>query len=468
MRSKLFFLLVLLSSLHRKAQSQNDTMPRLSEQGFLAIVRAYHPVAKQASNNVLIAKAGVTIARGGFDPVLTDNFERKRFGGDLYYSYYNPELQIPTWYGVELYTGIENINGTKLNPESSVGQTSYLGASVPLLKDLVIDKRRAALQQAKLFVKQSEAEQQLAVNDLLFDAVAEYWEWLRAYQVFQIFDASEKVNLVRFGFVKQEVLQGNRPAIDTVEALTQLQQVQLMKTDAYLKFQNETIALSAYMWSQTGEPVSLNESIVPDDKWKDQWVSFQAPTYEEALTLSDNHPKLKSFGFKLDALAIEKKLKFQSLLPKFDAKMQLLNKGYNVVDKVSAGFLENNYKFGFQFVMPLRLSEARGAYKQAGLKIQNTVLDQSLTQLGIRNKVKTYYNEVFTLKQQIVLYENAVQNYYRLLIGERQKYEIGESTLFVLNSREQKWLEASQKLIELKTKYYKSNAGLVWAAGGLR
>jgi len=37
-----------------------------------------------------------------------------------------------------------------------------------------------------------------------------------------------------------------------------------------------------------------------------------------------------------------------------------------------------------------------------------------------------------------------------------------------LNSRENKVLEARQKLIELKTKFYKAYRSLGWAAGQLR
>src|SRR5574343_864865 len=139
-------LLGLLFGGYATAQQLTDSTTSLSEASFLSILRKYHPVLKQADTRFDRAGVAMITARGGFDPVLQSEMTRKRFGGDLYYNYYNPELMIPTWYGVEVYAGLENINGNRVNTQSTLGQTSYLGISVPLLKDLAFDKRRAVLQ----------------------------------------------------------------------------------------------------------------------------------------------------------------------------------------------------------------------------------------------------------------------------------------------------------------------------------
>jgi outer membrane protein TolC len=117
--------------------------------------------------------------------------------------------------------------------------------------------------------------------------------------------------------------------------------------------------------------------------------------------------------------------------------------------------------------MPLRLSEGRGGYKLAKLKIQETNYAQALQQQTIENKIRFYYNEIIGLRQQIKIYENAYLNYLALFRGEDIRFKAGESSLFLLNSRENKVLEAMQKLIELKTKFYKSQVALQWAAGQL-
>lgn len=462
--------LILGSSVNSlRAQVITDSLPVLSESEFLVIIRKFHPVLSQAATRVERADAALTIAKGGFDPTLNSSYNRKRFGGDLYYSYYNPEIQIPTWYGVEVYAGLENINGARVNSESSIGQTSYLGVSIPLLKDLVFDKRRAVLQQAKLFKEQTAAERDLEINDLLNEGLTAYWNWVKEFQLWQLLKEAVKLNQDRFRLLRIEVQQGNRAAIDTVEATTQLQQFQLLASDAQLKFWNAGLELSNFLWIENGKPYQLPNTVIPDSKWAAGIEQVNIPLLEDQVKLALlTHPKLRAYNSKMDWLKVEQRLKFQSLLPKMDIKAQVLNKGYNVLDKVNGAFLENNYRFGFDFSIPLRLSEARGGYKEAKLKIMEAGFGLDQTKLEIENKVKSYYNEVFTLKQQIALYESAVLNYQRLLRGEWSRFLSGEGSLFMVNSRESKLIEASLKLQELKTKYYKSLAGVQWASGQLK
>jgi outer membrane protein TolC len=445
-----------------------DTVPySLSEQELLAIIRKFHPYLQQANLQVDQAGAFIRESRGAFDPILSTSFDKKTFDEQLYYNYFNPEIAIPTWYGIELYGGLEEVIGTRTANERSLGKTSYLGISVPLAKDLVLDKRRAVLQQAKIMLNQTAAERQNLINDLLNESLAVYWTWVRNYQVYRILNDAVQVNAERYRFIRLEAEQGLRAAIDTTEALTQLQQFQLLEADAWLQFQNAGLDLSNFLWQSENRSFEWSDRIIPDSNWTtiNDW-NLDLPSLDELVTSARlEHPKLKAYEFKLGVQEIERRLKFQSLLPKADLKYNLLNKGYNVVDKLDRAFLENNYKIGFSFQMPLFLRQGRGAYQQAQIKIRQTNLDIDQLQLEIENKVRNYYNELMTLRKQISINENAYANYMRLFRGESLRFNVGESTLFLLNARENKVLESLQKLIELKTKWYKSKAALVWAGG---
>lgn len=449
----------------------NDSVPHqtLSEAQFLVIVRNFHPYLQQAGLQNEIANAAVLESRGSFDPVLQTAFDKKTFDEKLYYNYFNPEVVIPTWYGIELYAGLENVMGDYTDIERTLGKTSYLGISVPLARDLVIDKRRAILKQAKVIQQQTRAEQVIAVNDLLNDALTTYWNWVKEYQVYQVVSNTVVLNRERKKFIVIEAQQGARPAIDTIEANAQLQQFELMESEALLRFRNAGLALSNFLWLKEKERFPWNEQIIPDTGWlvSKDWEGA-IPTLDEILTRATReHPKLQAYAFKNDWLQIEKKLKFQSFLPKADLKYNLLNSGYNVFNKVNGAFLENNYKLGFSFQMPLLLRQGRGAYLQAGIKIRQTTLQIDQARLEIENKLVSYYNEVAAVSKQIGIYEDAYNNFQKLFTGEYLRFRMGESTLFLVNSRETKALEAAQKLFELKTKWYKSYAGLTWAEGRL-
>jgi outer membrane protein TolC len=442
---------------------------RLTAEELTNIVKKYHPVAQQAAIGVEKAKADVLSARGGFDPSLYQSTEQKTFDGKNYFIYTETALKIPTWYGIEVKAGLENNAGALLNSESTFGRTSYIGVSVPLAKNLLMDKRRAVLQQSKLMRSLSVAEQRNTLNDLLFNAQEAYWNWVKEFRLYEILSEAVAINETRFNLIKIGYRQGDRAAIDTIEALAQWQQFQLLQQETFVRFQNAGVELSFFLWTDNNQPYSLPENTLPDPGWNVENIPAAGITALDAILTRAlaTHPKLQMFTYKLSALEVERKLKFQSLLPTFNVKTNLLNRGYQPLKGLDAALLQNNYKFGFDLGMPLRLSEGRGEYHKAKLKIRETGLEQDLQQTAILNKVKMYYNELLGLRKQVEIYEAAYNNYQRLFRGEDIRFKAGESTLFLLNTRENKALEALQKLTELKTKFFKTKVALSWAAGEL-
>jgi len=94
-----------------------------------------------------------------------------------------------------------------------------------------------------------------------------------------------------------------------------------------------------------------------------------------------------------------------------------------------------------------------------------TRLDQAQKQLDLQLKIRQYHNEYAILKEQIGLQMLNYANYQKLLEAEQTRLNNGESSLFLVNSRENKVLEAQQKLIELKTKFFKTAYAVQWTAG---
>ena len=69
------------------------------------------------------------------------------------------------------------------------------------------------------------------------------------------------------------------------------------------------------------------------------------------------------------------------------------------------------------------------------------------------------------MTKQISLYTQAVNNYQQLLALEYTRFELGESTFFLINSRELKYLEAQIKLAKLLSDYRIAIANANWASG---
>jgi outer membrane protein TolC len=451
-------------------RGQDDTPPVLTEEAFMGIVRNYHPVARQANLVVDRATAEWVAAKAGFDPYLGVVSERKTFDGKNYFNYFSPTLKIPTWYGVEVSAGLEEHLGEFINPERTKGRASYLSVSVPVARDLVIDRRRAVLRQAQLYRGQSRAERALMVNDLMYEALTDYWKWAQAHVIHGLLAEVVSVNEARLRFIRLSHAQGDRPALDTTEALAQLQAFQLSRDQAWLDLRKAALDLSNHLWQANDSPWYLPPQVRPDTSWiGTELRQASLPVLEDLLSVAlASHPKLQGFDFKLQALEVERRLKFQELLPQVDLKYSVLGRGYASLGAEALPFFRNNYKFGIDASMPLFLFKGRGQYRAARIKIADTDLERMRTRLAISNKVKYHFTELAVQREQSVRAGEYVESNARLFRGEEMRFRVGEGTLFLLNARENKLLEARQKQAETRAKYYLSRISLRWAAGQLQ
>ncbi|MFM6976240.1 MAG: TolC family protein [Sphingobacteriaceae bacterium] len=456
---------VIFSLTELKAQ---DTVRTLNAEELLNLVRRFHPVAKKAGIDIEKTRADLTSARSAFDPILSNAVGRKTMNGVNYYDYTSPEIRIPTWFGIEIYTGLENLSGSRLDPSQTGGESSYSGISIPLAKNLLIDKRRAFLQQAKVMNNLAKVEQKAVINNLLMEAIEAYWHWVKSWQNYKVVENMVGINEKRVALVKRSYFMGERPAIDTVEAITQLQSYKYLQNEQWLQFQNAGLQLSAFLWDEMDRPYTLPLTVIPPDEWENETTILSASISLTDLlnSAAENHPELNVYDYKLEILTIDKKLKFQELLPKVDFSYNHLAKGNNAFNTINtAGLFENNFQYGLKLAIPLRFSQGRGDFRKARLKIAETRLDQIQTQLKIQLKIQSYYNEWMTLKNQTALQRANYQNYQQLVKAEETRFFNGESSLFLINSRENKALEALEKLISLKTKFYKTVYALQWSAG---
>ncbi|MEO5592429.1 MAG: TolC family protein [Chitinophagaceae bacterium] len=430
---------------------------------FIGQVRKYHPIAKQADLQVDKAGAELIAARGNFDPFLGFEASDKTFDGKNYYFYNNPELTVPLPVG-NLRAGFENNGGDFPSPETTKGKTSYLGIELPLAKGLLMDKRRAVLQQAKIYSKQSVQERLIILNNLLFEAYNAYWQWAASYRLYLLYSEFVAIAEKRLWLVRIAFKSGDRAIMDTTEAFVQFQNYQLSQSEALLKWNNASLELSNYLWKENEDSYLVSENQLPE--YFPDVSDVQDKDAGELIRQSSlQNPTLKLYDYKLNSLEVERKLKIQNLLPYFSVKANLLNKDYNILKNVNPAFIQNNYKWGIEFKIPLFLREARGDYRKTKLKIKETNLELLYKRQETENKIRGYLNKFNMLRQQITTSQSLYNNYKTLLSNEELKFAQGESSLFFVNGRENKLIELAQKQVELTLKYYKAKYAIEWATG---
>jgi outer membrane protein TolC len=459
---KLFFYIV-FALLTKSLAAQTVFTP----EQFIWFVKQYHPVVKQADLLKTQGENTIRRARGNFDPYLFTYFDNKQFDDKEYFRILNTGLKVPTWYGIELKTGFDQNRGIFVNPENNLplGGLWYGGISVPIGQGLFIDNRRAQLKQAKIYAESTEAERKAILNDLYFEAIKQYWKWVEVYNQLKIYEESVELAQTRFEGVKQSFIFGDNPAIDTLEAYIQVQTRQMGKNQYELLYKNAKLELSNYLWFENNTPLEITDSLVPINYTSIPNVTtIPQDSITKILTqIEATHPLIQLYDYKLQSLEIERKLKTEMLKPKLNVNYNLLNEpiGSNYLSQLSP----QNYKWGLEFSFPILLRQQRGELKLTGVKILDTEFNQQQKILEVKNEIQQYFNEQENLSKQITLFNSAVNNYQQLLEGEKQKFSLGESSLFLVNSREIGFIDAQVKLIELISKYEISKVGVIWASG---
>lgn len=447
---------------------QTDSVQVLTLQQYHQLILTNHPVAAQASLLTEQARQELRMARGSLDPVLQSKLYRKEFGGKEYYNLWNTYLQVPLWYGPALKAGFERNTGQYVNPENSTPSDglSYVGITVPLGQGLFIDERRAAIKQAKLMQGIAEAERVKLINKLMLQATKDYWDWVLQHRTTQLYQEARELADFRLGAVRARVQQGDLAAIDTVEALMALQDREVMLQQAQLALQNARLQVAVHLWAEDQVPLELQQEIIPSSVGAET-ATINLQELQELLAAAQrNHPELQKLSLKGEQLEVERRFAANKLLPKLNAEYNVLQSDfYQQPDAINQSYLQQNYKLGVSVSMPLFLREERGKLQVTKTKQQANALELVQQSREVEASVQTAYNDLLALEKQLDLQQSMVASARILRNGEQTRFENGESSLFLINSREVKLLEAEAKLYALRTKYAKAKTMLYWAAG---
>lgn len=440
------------------AYGQEDNNKEFTYNEFLGYVKKFHPLVKTANLEINKAQANLMMARGAFDPKIKIDFSNKQFENSEYYSILNSNFIIPTWYGIELKAGFENNEGIYLNPENTVpieGLTSF-GINVPLGQGLFINQRMADLRKAKIQIKLSREERKLQAIIVLYDASVAYFFWKKHFDEVALYQDYVSNAQIRFKGIKSLIQQGDKPAIDSIEAGIIIKNRLLSLEDSKMKLAKSKLELSNFLWLENNIPFELSENLIPEDKLES--------TIQETIKTNDlldrdfsitNHPKINALQSKVDILDVDRKLKANLLLPKIDV-------GYSYLSEPS--FIDNeqfnNYRIGLDFYFPLFLRKERGNLRLAKYKVQEMQFALDLEKVQLSNKINAQKIEIQSLEKQRQFTDDLVKDNLTMLSAEERLFSFGESSIFLINSRENNLVSVQLSQIALANRYFTSQSEL--------
>ncbi len=418
---------------------------------YIAVVKSNHPVAKKAELLTEDSKFRKLYAKGFFDPKLTLSYETKSFDDKVYFEEINSDVKLPLNFGPELNLAFERNKGDFLNPRDEVPNDGLIagGITLPLGQGLFFDDRRKALKDADLYAQMNDLERELLLNKLMFKASAAYINWQYFYALRNVYKESIKLAKDRLFLTKEIFETGEGPEVDTIEARVNL----VMRENEYAEINrllNQSLnSLFTFIWDDNLKALVGNKDLIPNE--------FNLIKVEENIMviksskdfIIDSHVLLEKERIKKDFIDLENRLLKENSKIRLDLK-------YNPILDVSGSELFNidDYKIGLSASYNLFNRKPKSKMKINEIKLTSIDYDLTNKTNELTIKIKNGLDNQDFFKLQATRLSESMILYAELLKLEKVKFDIGESSIFILNARELKYLESQIKLIKIQKKSF--------------
>ena len=430
--------------------------PVLTIDAFLGEVMRTSPAARLLRLEDDRALAALLDARGGFDPYLTSGYEYKTQGDkdklNVLQSGVTLSFDLPM--SPNLTLDYRRGLGASIDPSvltSRLGETRF-GVSFSPLQGFTTSKRRAALSKARLEPRRADAWQARERNRLLLDATGAFWAWVEAHRILQINRELMALATRRRDLVVRRARAGEVAAVDSVEAELAAVSREGEVAAARRKADQARVKLSVFL-SDGGEARTLRYD--PPALPALPVALDSTPAVATALR---RRPELREVALKAQQIQVERRLAREQLRP--DLKLEA-----QVVSYDDSPFDVNDVKLGFKINQPLFFRGGRSDVERAAIKVQALRFEQDLTQRKVRADVHAALIALRQSRRRVAAAGRRVELAGRLQEAERRRFALGESTLFLVNQREEALAEAREEHLAAQIDVLQSYATYQWATG---
>lgn len=432
----------------------------LTLESYLDIISDHYPLIKKADLYDEFAAAYRTKGAGTFDPKIISSWQSKDFSDIDYFNIWQTELKVPTRLPVDLSLGYENNDGEFLNAENNVPQSGLLYGTlnISVLRGLMYDEQRYNLQAAELYGIKSQVERDMLTREILYEAVNAYIDWAAAQEKYNTLERFLSAVQDRHINVVQLYINGDKPAIDTIESRVSLNTAMKNELVSYNELLMKRQKIAVFLWDENGQPLVLQDQIVPI------LLSATVDQINELASIDEliieRDPLLRKLENEQDLLSIKNRLERENLKPQLDLKYNtIVNLGKESFDP---SFSLNDYKYGVTVEVPIRNRKTRGAIALNDVLIKQNTYDQS----QYKQKLFTQYDALLlsrSVQVDVIDVVNEKITFSESLYeAETLKFELGESSVFMLNQRERKLLESRMDQIKSYLQYGKTVSELYY------
>lgn len=450
----------------KRARITNDSAFRivqgqteLSAGMFLTAVDNNYPRLDAADSRRRIASARRLEVQGAFDPVLStlDGYtwmqNTSRFATRKRVIFNQPMLELPTRSGIKLFATYRFNPRSAQSPfiETGFGGEYAGGVAVPLLRGLVVNERAIAEKVAK--IGEPVATQNYSLNrlDILLRASVAYWNWVSTQRKMTVARRLVQLSNILVTAAEKRSNAGDLPRIQVTEAEEDFQRRTADQIATELEFKKATYELAVYLFDNNGRPAPFLDELNVPATWPTP-VAFTNEEIEQSVMRAvQRRPELKRIALERQQASLQLKLARNDLLPQADA---LYSQGY---DTGGSG-IGRVFRAQIQFSQPLYLRAARGRIKSSQFNIEALNAEESAERQRIVAEVMSASATLNASHQKYLAVEKQTQKSEQVYIGEQKRFNVGDSTVFLVTQRERQLFDAKIRLIDAQNEYLQAAA----------
>lgn len=460
--------LTLLVTIHTAlsvAASDVSAQTPLEVREVLASVDRSFPLIDAARREQDEARGALLEARGSFD--LKVKAEAETLQGYYDNSRFKSVLEQPVApLGMTLFGGYRLGSGT-FGPYDEKALTLgdgelMAGFSLPLLRDRGVDARRTGVNVTSLGVDIAEQSVAKARLSYLKDALKQYWDWVAAGR--QIGVARGLLDLAeqRDTDLAAAVQLGQLPPVERTDNVRAILQRRSALITAQRVVEATAINLSIYYRGQDGAPMRPPAERVPSALPNPTPLTTddEARAIETALA---RRPEVVSLRLKQQQQALETRLAGNALQP----TLNLFGDMSRDYGDGRASRRGSELEAGVLFELPLQRRKASGKVGQARAKLARLDAERRFAEDRVRADVQDAASALRATFATIELVRQELTVARELEALERDRFQLGDSTQFLVNLRELNTADAAFREIKALADYQKALAEFEAASSSL-
>jgi outer membrane protein, heavy metal efflux system len=429
----------------------------LTPEEVLRSVNQHFPLLTAVLQERGIAEGGNISAKGEFDTKIKAKGDVEQFGfyrNETFDALVEQPLQ--AW-GTDVYGGYKLGRG-RFSPAEDKSVTLSAGEyragiRTNLLRDRAIDARRAGLQTTG--IQKDVAETTVDKSRLTFfkEALKDYWEWVAAGQQLKVAKALLDLAEARNTQIEESVKLGSLAPLE----LTDNRQTILRRRGAVVgaerNLQNRAIELSLFLRAPDGTPVMPTADRLPPIP--EPPGDLEAARVEQDLTFAiQQRPEVRGLLLKRQQQQVEVRLAGNQIAPQLDFFFQY-SRDAGTGSRTKVG---DNVESGIIFELPAQRRKAIGKNVQQNAKLQQIESELRFSRDRVVADVQDAVSAVRAAYESLGVVRNEVLTAKQLEEAERARFDLGDSTQFLVNLRELATADAQFREIKAQSDYFKAFA----------